>query len=414
MEADFFTLPDRSGTNSLKWDNILPGKGDPIPLWVADMDFAAPEAVVKALVERAKHPVYGYTNLPEDYRKEVAAWNRRRMGRNWPAEAFLMAPSVLHAMSMAVRAFTKQGDRILNLPPIYYPFYKIAEKNDREIIDVPLVRRDKWTMDFQAIEETLLRCRDEGKPVAALLFCAPHNPTGRVWTEEELLTISNLAIKFDFLILCDEIHADLIQPQFQHRSPLDFPQFADRTLVFAGPNKTFNLAGLPISHVVALDESLRRRMRHAIEADFYDQPNVLSLAAAWEGYRSGEPWLKELLHVVGENKATLDAFLDDQNRRYRFSTPLRSEPLEATYLAWVDASAWLARLGLSDDRRWGERLEREARVKLTCGSIFRTGGERHLRFNLATPNSVLKEGLTRIAHFVETATSNSESSLVRE
>jgi cystathionine beta-lyase len=395
MAYDFTTRIDRKGTHSLKWDNILPGEGEAIPLWVADMDFAPPPATLKALRDRVDHPVYGYTNLPAGYFETVAAWNARRYGRSWDPSRFLAAPSVLHAMSMAVRTFTQPGDRLLNLPPVYYPFFKLARHNDRESFEVPLVRRGRWEMDFDAMDEALTRARRESKPVKALLFSAPQNPTGRVWTRDELTTLGDLATKHDFLIFSDEIHSDLIL-EGTHIGPLDLPGLADRTIVFAGPNKTFNLAGLPISHVVTLDDGLRAKMKRAIEADFYDQPNVLSLAAAWASYREGEPWLEELLVVLKQNKSVLDAWVAKLNGDWKLAPAMTVAPLEGTYLAWVDAAALVQRGGFADDKALGAFLETKARVKMTMGSTFQTGGLNHMRFNLATPLGLLDEGLQRI------------------
>jgi cystathionine beta-lyase len=406
MAYDFTTVPDRRGTHSLKWDNVLPGTDaagslEPVPLWVADMDFSAPPASVAALAARVARPIFGYTNLPPGYFESVAAWYARRYGRTWEPRHFLAAPSVLHGLSMAVRAFTAPGDRILNLPPVYYPFFKVAQLNGREIFDVPLVRNQRWEMDFGALETALAGAKAEGKPVKALLFSAPHNPTGRVWTRTELESLGSLARKHDFLIFSDEIHADLVLPGHRHLGPLDLPELADRTLVFAGPNKTFNLAGLPISHVVALDDGLRTRMKRAIEADFYDQPNVLSLVAAWAAYREGEPWLDELLTVIVDHKALLDRFVASLNSDWALDPPLRSEALEATYLAWVDVTGLVRRFGFEDDRDLGLFLEKTVRVKMTTGSTFQTGGRNYLRFNLATPKVLLEEGLARIRTALE-------------
>jgi len=396
MAYDFTKVLDRRGTNSLKWENVLPGATTAVPLWVADMDFAAPPCVLEALKARVAHPVFGYTNLPAAYLEAVAAWNARRYGRSWDPRHFLAAPSVLHGLSMAVRAFTAPGDRILNLPPVYYPFYKVAQLNGREIFDVPLVRRGGWEMDFAALDSQLRRASAEGKPVKALLFSAPQNPTGRVWTQDELTELGALARRYDFLIFSDEIHSDLVLPGHRHVGPLDLPELADRTLVFAGPNKTFNLAGLPISHVVAHDEGLRTRMKRAIEADFYDQPNVLSLTVAWAAYRDGEGWLDELLGVLEANKAVLDHFLADLNREWKLEPALVSADLEGTYLAWVDVTGLIRSRGFENDKDLGLFLEKNVRVKMTLGSTFQTGGANHLRFNLATPRVLLEEGLARI------------------
>lgn len=399
MVYDFTTLPDRRGTHSLKWDNVLPGDHpdqSPVPLWVADMDFQAPPGVIAALQARVQHGIFGYTNLPIGYFEEVVRWYAGRYGRNWDPKHFVGAPSVLHGLSMAVRTFTSPGDRILNFPPIYYPFYKVVQLNGREILDVPLVRGTRWEMDFEAIDQALGRSAAEGKPVKALMFSAPHNPTGRVWTRDELVELGRLARRHDFLIFSDEIHADLVLAGHRHHGPLDVSDLADRTLVFAGPNKTFNLAGLPVSHVVAQDDRLRTRMKRAVEADFYDQPNVLSLTAAWTAYREGGPWLDELLAVIGAHKGLLDGFVASLNREWSLEPALTVAPLEATYLAWVDVTGLVRQAGFENDKELGTFLEKAVRVKMTPGSTFQTGGENHLRFNLATPRAILEEGFARI------------------
>lgn len=401
MAYDFTTVPDRRNTNSLKWDNVLSGEHpdlDPIPLWVADMDFAAPPAVVEALRSRVDHSIFGYTNLPRGYFETVSAWYLQRYGRNWDPRYFLGAPSVLHGLSMAVRAFTNPGDRILNLPPVYYPFYKVAQLNDREIFDVPLVRKSRWEMDFDTLDAALGRSAAEGKPVKALLFSAPHNPTGRVWTREELEGLGALARKHNFLIFSDEIHADLTLDGRRHLGPLDLPELADRTVVFAGPNKTFNLAGLPISHMVAFDDGLRTRLKRAVEADFYDQPNVLSLTSAWTAYREGGPWLDELLVVIEKHRGVLEQFVASLNQEWTPSPAVTMAPLEATYLAWVDVTGLVRRGGFESDKDLGLFLEKSVRVKMTPGSTFQTGGQNHLRFNLATPRALLDEGLSRVKY----------------
>jgi cystathionine beta-lyase len=403
MTNDFTTVHDRSGTHSLKWDHV---QGDrqtaPIPLWVADMDFAAPPAALEALQARIAHPIFGYTDLPAGYRQTLSNWNNERYGRDWAPSAFLAAPSVLHALSMAVRAFTQPGDRILNLTPVYQHFYELGPFNGRENFDVPLVRRGRWEIDYAALDQALTAARAEGKPVKALAFSAPQNPTGRVWTRPELTALGELARRHDFLIFSDEIHSDLVAPGHQHLGPLDLPELADRTLVFAGPNKTFNLAGLPLSHVVALDPKLRQTMHQAIETDFFAQPNVLSLAAAWACYEKAGGWLDELRQVIADNKAVLDRWIADLNRGWHLSPAVESAPLEATYLAWVDARALVQRGRFADDKALASYVEKTTRVKFTPGSNFGVGGENHLRVNLATPRALLEEGLARVRAALET------------
>jgi cystathionine beta-lyase len=221
-----------------------------------------------------------------------------------------------------------------------------------------------------------------------LLFSNPQNPTGRCWTLPELEALGALAVEFDFLLFSDEIHSDLISPGGRHISLADLPELSSRTLVFAGPNKTFNLAGLPISHVVVRDATLRRRLKRTIESDFFDQPNVLSMTAALTAYQQGAPWLDHLLGVIQANYRRLEKFLAGRG--------LEAYPMEATYLAWVDCTPLITQLGLASDKELAAWMEETVRVKPTAGSLYGNGGRNHLRFNLATPPALLQQALDRL------------------
>ena len=391
MNYDFETVIDRSGTFSLKWDATHQGEGlaPVIPLWVADMDFAVVPAVSEALRARAAHPVYGYTIPPTAYFKALRAWHANRYGRNIEPEHLLLTPTVLHAMSMALRTFTSPGDPILNMPPVYFPFFRMVALHDRASVEVPLKREGtSWSLDTTALELKLTDAVGEGAPIKTILLSNPQNPTGRVWNRKELEFVAAIANEFDLMVLSDEIHADLVAPGLTHLSVYDLPELASRSVVFAAPNKTFNLAGLAVSHVLVRDSVLRSKLKRTIEGDFFEQPNLMAMTAAVAAYEQGGPWVDELLRVIQANLATLQVFLH--------SWGLEACPLEATYLAWVDFSPLIGRLGFTDDRDLAKYLEETGRVKLTPGSMFRTGGENHLRVNLATPNSVLVIGLSRL------------------
>jgi cystathionine beta-lyase len=391
MNYDFETVINRGGTLSLKWDATHQGEGlsPVIPLWVADMDFAVVPAVSEALRARAAHPVYGYTTPPGAYFKAVRAWHSHRYGRKIEPEHLLLTPTVLHAMSMALRTFTSPGDPILNMPPVYFPFFRMVALHDRASVEVPLQREGtRWSLEAKALETRLTEAFRAGTPVKALLLSNPQNPTGRVWSRDELGFLAALANEFDLMVLSDEIHADLIAPGKTHVSVYDLPELASRSVIFAGPNKTFNLAGLAISHVLVRDPVLRSKLKRTIEGDFFEQPNLMAMTAAVAAYENGGPWLDELMMVIQANLATLRVFLE--------SWGLEACPLEATYLAWVDFSPVIGRLGFTDDRDLARYLEETGRVKMTPGSMFRTGGENHLRINLATPNLLLVTGLSRL------------------
>jgi len=396
---DFTHSPDRSRTHSLKWENVHqdPTKEAVLPFWVADMDFAVLPAVQQALADRIANPVYGYTNLPAAYFQAVAKWHLDRSKRVVPLDWFLLTPSVLHAMSLSIRSLTKPGDGLLNMPPIYYPFYKMVDLHERRGWEVPLRRvGGRWSMDLDGLEKALSTAETEGAPIKALLFSSPHNPTGRVWTLDELQSLAQVVLRHEALIFADEIHADLNSPEFRHVSLVDLPELADRVLVFGGPNKTFNLAGLPISHVIVPSPTLRRRLKRALEGDFFEQPNLLAMTAALAAYSQGGSWLDELKGVIARNSSVLGEFLARWSQRWGLFPSVAAVPLEATYLAWVDLTPLINRFGFSDDRDLAQYLEEVGRVKFTAGSIFHTGGENHLRFNLATSETLLRQGLNRV------------------
>lgn len=399
MGYNFDAIINRQGTLSLKWDNPKNNadKPDVLPFWVADMDFPPPPEVVAALQARAAHPIYGYTNLPQSYLETIVAWYASQ-GRTVEKEDILPAPGLMLSISQAVRTFTEKGDRILIMPPVYYPFFKVVRGNHRSLVESPLLltKTGKWEIDWAGLENRLEDCRKEGRPVKALLFCSPHNPVGRVWTPAEINRLSELSKLYGFLIFSDEIHSDLVFAPHKHTCLLDHDEnLASRTLVFTSPNKTFNLAGLLLSHIIVRQPELKAKMKQTLEADFFDQPNVFALTAAQAAYAHGRPWLDALLPYLQGNYEELKAFFRD---RY---PEVKVADLEGTYLAWVDVREFLNRRGYNTVKELADFLENEARVKFSAGTIFQTGGEGHLRVNLAAPRPLLREGLDRMIAALE-------------
>lgn len=394
---DFDSVIDRRGTGSLKWDNPrnAAGKPDIIPLWVADMDFAPPPAVLKAIRERAEHPIFGYTNAGRDYFEAIASWYRRRHGVDLPATDILLAPSVMPSLSVAVNAFTAPGDGVMILPPVYHPFFSTVTENGRVVVAAPLIRRSggSWAMDLAGMEKAAERAEASGTKLRAILVSSPHNPVGRVWTEAELGELLGFALRRDLAVFCDEIHSDIILGERPFLSLASIAgEEARKLLVFSGPNKTFNLAGLHISQVIARDPETRKAMKDALSAAGFSQPNVFSLAAASAAYRGGSEWLGELLEYLRGNYRFLKDFLARELPEIGLSE------LEGSYLAWLDMRALLAKRGEGgDERPLAERLEEEGRVRLSPGSGFGAEGAGYLRLNLACPRSILEEGLERAA-----------------
>jgi cysteine-S-conjugate beta-lyase len=398
MVFDFDSVIDRRGTFSIKWDDPRngPGLAPIIPLWVADMDFAPPPAVLEAIRARAGHPVFGYTRQPREYHEAVAAWYKARQGISLASEEILMAPAVMPAIAAAIHAFTAVGEGVMILPPVYHPFRAIVEDNGRVPVAAPLALSDAgtWAMDFEAMARAAAEAEAAGTRLRAILVSSPHNPVGRVWTEGELGLLLDFASDRGLVLLCDEIHSDIVLGQRPFASLARIEGERARGLVvFSGPNKTFNIAGLHICQAIARHEPTRESMRRALSAGGFGPPNAISLAAALAAYREGGPWLDELLAYLSANNGFLSGFLAS-----RLPEVLAS-PLEGSYLAWLDFRAVLERLGL-DDTRLEKKLEEEGRVRLSPGSGFGAEGRGWMRLNLACPRSLLEEGLERAARVI--------------
>lgn len=381
--SQFDRIYDRRGTGSVKYDlrEAESWSGDTLPLWVADMDFPAPECARQAVAGLAQPGIFGYTFPDGDYKAAAAGWFGRRFG--WrPEEDWLVeTPGVVFALCTAVRAFTRPGDAVACLPPVYPHFFEAAEDNGRRAVYSPLKHTaGRYEIDFEALAALLER----EKP-ALLILCSPHNPVGRVWTRAELEQLGRLCLDHGVIVAADEIHCDFTYPGHPHTPYLSLGEdFAARAIVCTAPSKTFNLAGLQCSNVWIPDEGLRRAFRRELTAQGVSGVNSAGRAACKAVYREGEPWLEELLAYLRSNYEYLAAFLA------RELPELKVSPLEGTYLAWVDAR------GLGLDEQGLDGLLRRARVWFNAGSGFGPGGMGFWRVNLACPRATLAQALERL------------------
>ena len=383
--ADFDRLTDRRGTDCLKYD-FAAERGYPaevLPFWVADMDFPAPEPVVKALEQRARHGIFGYTDIKEDYKEILARWFEKRHGWQVEGEWLSITPGVVFGICTAIRAFMKPGEGVLICPPVYYPFAASIKANERKLVESPLVEKDgHYEIDFQDFERKIV----EGG-VKLFVLCSPHNPVGRVWSRQELEQVAAICQKHQVLVVADEIHQDFVRPGHRHTVFASLgAEVADFTITCTSPSKTFNLAGLQISHIFISNESLRRRFRHELEAVGYGEPNAMAEVAAKAAYGQGEPWLTELLAYLEENLRRTRAFLAENLPQVKLIEP------EGTYLLWLDCRG----TGLSPEEQ-EEAIVQRGRIWLDEGRIFGTGGEGFQRINMACPWAILEEGLKRLA-----------------
>lgn len=380
---DFDRIIPRSGTHSVKHDGrgAYFGTEDVLPMWVADMDFASPEAVTRALQERAAHPVYGYTFYPDSLYEALTGWLERRHGWAVQREWIVMAPGVVPSLFAAVMAFAAEGEGVIVQPPVYFPFFSAVTTNRRRLIENPLRFTDGgYEIDFEHLEQ----CAAAGAKL--LLFCAPHNPVGRVWSEDELSEVLGIARSYGMVVLSDEIHADLVYPGERHVPLGALAEPGDRILTTVAPSKTFNIPGLGLSCVIAEDAGLRNAVRRMFDSLHVGNTNPFSIAAFEAAYRHGEPWLEALLAYLQGNRNFVCGYAAQHLPTIRAVKP------QGTYLVWLDCRG----LGMSD-ARLREFFVREAGVGMNAGSTFGAAGSGFMRLNIAAPRAVVAEALEKIA-----------------
>lgn len=386
---NFDTIVDRTNTQSLKYDfAVQRGKpADVKPFWVADMDFEIPQELKERLVERVNHGIFGYSESDESYFEALKHWFEDRFQWSIQQEWLVKTPGIVFALAMAVRAFTKEGDGVLINQPVYYPFSLVIDDNDRKLVNVPLIYRDhSYSIDFEGIEKAIVEHN-----VKLFLLCNPHNPVGRVWTEEELKRLGDICISHNVLIVSDEIHADFVWDGHEHTVFANLGEsYAQQTIICTAPSKTFNIAGLQVSNIFIPNATLRRRFVKEINKAGFSQLNTMGLVACQGAYEVGAPWLDELKVYLQDNiQFTLDYFA----QHFPKMTMLRPE---GTYLMWFDCS----RLPLTPEERETWILE-DAKLWLDSGSMFGKDGEQFERINVACPRSVLVDGLESLRRAYE-------------
>ena len=386
---DFDGEIDRGGTAALKYDGRgkMFGTVDVIPLWVADMDFAAPSAVREALSRRAAHPVYGYTVYPESLYDSLTAWLRRRHDWEVPREWIMMCPGVVPSIHTAVTTFTAPGDAVIVQPPVYFPFFSAVTGTSRQLILNPLrLRGGRYEIDFDHLEQCASRAR-------LLLLCSPHNPVGRVWGKRELESILQIARKYDLVVFSDEIHSDLIYPGQKHcpLSPLAEASAAGGVTVITAtaPSKTFNIPGLNLSVLIVPDPECRKSLLRTFDETHVSASNPFSIVAFEAAYRAGEAWLDELLIYLGETRNAVRQMLLTDLPDIRLVEP------EGTYLLWLDCRELKARMGM-EDAQLRDFFVHEAGVGMSPGTLFGEAGSGFMRMNIGAPRRVIEAALDNI------------------
>lgn len=392
---DFETVYNRKNTNSLKWDAtdiFFQTKEDIIPMWVADMDFRSPDEVNHAIIERAKHGIYGYTTIDHSVINSVVNWLKKRhnwlINRDW----LTFSPSVITSLYISVTTFTEENDPVLIQTPVYPPFFHVIKGSNRKLIENPLHFNGKeYEIDFNDLEQKF----QQG--VKAMIFCSPHNPVGRVWRRDELERLATLCEKYNVLIFSDEIHADLVFKKHQHIPIASLSEeTSKRTITYMSPTKTFNLAGLQVSYVVTENGELRRKLNNVLALQGFRMLNMMGITALKASYDYGEKWLEQLIETLSDHKKYVIDRLENGT-----DGKIKVFDSEGTYLLWADFS----KLNLSD-KELKRFLIEKAKVGLNAGIDYGEKGTNHMRINIACPKQTLTEGVERIVTAVQSLTSN--------
>ena len=386
MTYDFDELLERRGTDSVKWDGVRDvwGRDDLLPLWVADMDFRTPPFVMEALKRQLSGGVLGYTRPCADWAPAICDWLLRRHG--WQVETgwISFVPGIVRAQALALLCFTRPGDRVAVMNPVYHPFFLVTQRLEREVVFSPLVLRDgHYHIDYARLEQDLDGCR-------VLILCNPHNPGGRVWTEDELRRVADICHRRGVMVLSDEIHADLTLPGYRHHPFATVsPRAAAISLTFMAPSKAFNMPGLASSYAIAVDPGIRRRFQTFLEAGEFGEGHMLAYVGCAAAYREGEEWLGQLLAYLQGNIDFTEQFLKERIPAIGMIRP------QASYLIFLDCR----RLGLTQPELVNLFVDK-AHLALNDGTMFGRGGEGFMRLNVGCPRSVLRRALEQLEEAV--------------
>lgn len=382
MRYNFDEIIERRGTASVKHDalNDIFGCDDVIPMWVADMDFAAPPCVIETLRRRAEHPVYGYTFLAPRWKPAIINWVKRRYSWSVTEEEIGFVGGIVPALAFAIECFTKPGDGVLIQPPVYHPYDHVTRDHGRKVVTNPLKLVDgRYCVDFEDFERKAKECK-------MFLLCHPHNPGGRVWNREELLRMAEICNANNVLVISDEIHCDMLLKGYSHTPfAMVSDSAAQNSITLMAASKTFNIAGLKSSYHIIPNPELRHRYSEYLRINELDFAPLFSTEAVAAAYEEGEEWLTQMLEYVEKNIDYVQEFIKENMPKLSMIRP------EASYLIFIDAR----RLGLSHDALIDFFVKR-AKVGMNDGAMFGEGGEGFMRMNVGCPLSVIEKAMCQI------------------
>lgn len=383
VKYDFVNVPNRQNTNSIKWD-IKPGE---LPMWIADMDFKTAPEIITAMKQKINLGAFGYEWPEEDYFNAVADWYEKEHNYRPKNKWMIFTTGVVPAISSIVRHISHIGDNVLVQEPVYNIFYNSIENNDRHVLSSDLnFNGESYQVNWEDLEEKL------ALPLTTLMiFCNPHNPTGKVWTKDEVHKIANLCYKHHVVLLSDEIHGDLIRKGIDYTPSFSVAGDTQSNIIsLISPSKTFNVAALHAATVIIPDENLRNVVNRGLNNDEIAEPNLLALPGTIAAYKCGHEWRQSLLEQLNKNFNYAEKFIEDKISKVKVVSG------SATYLIWLDISKIT-----NDSQKLADFLHKETGLIVSAGNVYRGNGHNFLRMNLACPLEMVKDGMQRLKDGVE-------------
>ena len=385
---NFDKIIDRRNTRCLKYDFAVERNmpADVLPLWVADMDFETSSYIEDAIIERAKHAIYGYSEVKTPYFDILKKWMQKHHDWDIQRKWLVKTPGVVFALAMAVKAYTEPGDAVLIQQPVYYPFSEVIKDNGRNVVSNTLYlgEDNRYHIDFEDFEQKIVDHK-----IKLFLLCNPHNPVGRVWTKEELTRLGDICVKHHVTVVSDEIHEDFVFKGKHQVFANIKKEYEEITVTCTAPSKTFNIASLMISNILIPNPELKRKFKHQMDAAGISQLNVLGLVACEAAYDHGEEWYQAMKAYVKENIEFVKQYVEEQ------LPGVNMVEHEGTYLVWLDFRGTGLRVEELDDK-----IINQAKLWLDSGKIFGSCGEGFQRINVACPQKVLEEAMDRIKNVV--------------
>lgn len=385
---NFDKIIDRRNTRCLKYDFAVERHmpADVLPLWVADMDFETSSYIEDALIERAKHAIYGYSEVKTPYFEILKKWMQKHHDWDIQRKWLIKTPGVVFALAMAVKAYTEAGDAVLIQQPVYYPFSEVIKDNGRNVVSNTLYlgEDNRYHIDFEDFEQKIVE-----NQIKLFILCNPHNPVGRVWTKEELTRLGDICVKHHVTVVSDEIHEDFVFKGKHQVFANIKKEYEEITVTCTAPSKTFNIASLMISNILIPNPELKRKFKHQMDAAGISQLNVLGLVACEAAYEHGEEWYQAMKIYVKENIEFVKQYVEKQ------LPGVNMVEHEGTYLVWLDFRG--TGLGVEE---LDDKIINQAKLWLDSGKIFGSCGEGFQRINVACPRKVLEEAMERIKNVV--------------